>query len=904
MLRFLLLGPVAATRDGRPVDLGRRRERRLLALLLLDVGRPVPVDRLIELMWDDEPPRDPRAALHVHVSRLRGRLGQHLVRAEPGYAVHTPPGTVDAFEFLSAVDTARTEPDPHRRAARLRDALALWRGDALADVVPDHLRRSLCAGWEETRLAALELRLAAELSTAGGDGLIAELADLAARHPERERFTALWMEALHRSGRQQEALAVFDHRARDVADRLGLDPGPDLWNLRTAILRDAPAGANAVPAQLPADAAVFVGRRAEIDHLTRMVAARPAGTAAVVTIEGMPGVGKTALATHLAHRLRADHPDGQLFLDLRGFADGLAPVDPADALDRLLRDLGVAGDAIPAGLAERSAAYRSRLAGRRVLLLLDNAADGAQVAPLLPASPGCLVLVTSRRSLPGLDNAVPLELPLLSPGDGTALLARLLADAHRSDAARPADLAELVDLCGRLPLALRLVSARLRHRPSWTVEHLASRLRDEHDRLGELYAGERSVATTITSSYRQLTDDQQALVRTLAWLPVTTVGADLAAAAAGLDPVPARRLLDRVVDAHLLEEPAPGRYRFHDLVRLTVRDLETVPDAPARRRFLVAYLHTLHRAVAAVRFGRLPGHLLAAPALTRVPTLANAAAWLRDERDNLLPVVRHAAEHGDHDLTWQLAATLGRLFPREHRCDEWLVTSELGTRAAAALGEPRAVALMRVDVGNRHYTLGRADRALDEHLAALAVAEAAGDDLLVGYLAAYTGRIHQALGQADRAEEAYGRALANPGFVADRHEAAYTELDLNAIHVMRRRYERAVGGYRTSIEVARRFGDRNLECFARYNFAHTLMTGGDLDAAEQHARAAVELAARIGYPVREARGWEKLGEILDAAGRTGDAVDAWKRAVEVYESVADARADDLRRRVEGHGTPG
>jgi hypothetical protein len=262
------------------------------------------------------------------------------------------------------------------------------------------------------------------------------------------------------------------------------------------------------------------------------------------------------------------------------------------------------------------------------------------------------VLVASRRSLGGLDNAVPLELPLLSADGGTALLTRLLTDAGRFDG--PDGLAELVDLCGHLPLALRLVSARLLHRPSWTVEHLVTRLRDEHARLGELYAGERSVGTTIALSYRHLPDEQQALVRTVGRLPVAEVDAHLAAAAAGLDLLPARRRLDRIVDARLLEEPVPGRYRFHDLVRLTARELGEGEDASAdRRRFLVAYLHTLYRAVAVVRFGRLPAHLLATPAppvVAAFPTVADGAAWLHDQRDNLVTVVRHAAEHAEHDL--------------------------------------------------------------------------------------------------------------------------------------------------------------------------------------------------------------------------------------------------------------
>ncbi|GAA1032115.1 hypothetical protein GCM10009557_29600 [Virgisporangium ochraceum] len=711
--------------------------------------------------------------------------------------------------------------------------------------------------------------------------------------PPTDRFDAL----IHLFGAtpvEQGALAS----ARDRVEETQRRPKKDATGRRPVPALEPPAagepvtGAHpSIPRQLPARVAGFAGRAVVLTLLDGLVTTE----VTVAVISGTAGVGKTALAVHWAHRVADRFPDGQFFVNLRGFEPTGPPLPPDEALRHVLDGLGVPADRIPSDPGARAGLYRTAMAGRRMLIVLDNAASVDQVRPLLPGSAGCLVLVTSRRSLAGLDNAVPLELPLLSADDGTALLSRLLGDTDRPG------LAELVELCGRLPLALRLVSARLRHRPSWTVEQLASRLRDEHARLGELYAGERSVGTTIALSYHLLADEQRHLVCTLRRLPVAEGDVRLAAAAAGLDTVAARRLLDRIVDAHLLEERVPGRYRFHDLVRLTARDLATAEDGTAtRRRFLTAYLHTLHRAVAVVRFGRLPGHLLEAPALTRVPFLRDhdAAAWLRDERDNLVTVVRHAAEHGDHDLTWQLAATLGRLFPREHRCDEWLVTSDLGARAAAALGKPRAAALMRVDAGNRHYTLGRADLALDDHLAALALADDAGDDLLDGYISAYTGRIHQALGQADRAEAAYRRALANPGFVADRREAAYTELDLNAIHVALGRYDVAGRGYRTSIDVARRFGDRNLECFAHYNVAHFLLLQGDLAAAEEHARAAVDLAARIGYPVREARGWEKLGEVLDTAGRVEEAVDAWTRAAAVYESVADPRAADLRRRAE------
>jgi DNA-binding SARP family transcriptional activator len=420
-MEFFLLGPVLAAVAGQPVELGRRRERLLLALLLLEVGKPVTVTRLIELLWEDDLPRDPRAAVHVHVSRLRQRLaaagaGRHgvsMVRTGAGYLVQARPDSVDLHRFAALVALARDTGEPAERARVLHGALKLWRGELMADVAPAALRQRLGSELAELRLTALEMRVAADLELGRHDALIPELAGLTAEHPARERLIAARMLALYRAGRQRDALAVYAQAARTLAEQFGLDTGSELRELRTAILRQEPplaAGAPRAavpspaapkPAQLPADTSHFVGR-AELAALLAMADAQP-GRPEVVTIIGMAGAGKTALAVRTGHQLAARYPDGQLFLDLHGFTAGIGPVTPLSALDRMLRSLGLSAEQIPAEAEDRAALLRSYLADRRVLIVLANAAAENQVTLSLPASPGCLVLITSRLSLAGLD---------------------------------------------------------------------------------------------------------------------------------------------------------------------------------------------------------------------------------------------------------------------------------------------------------------------------------------------------------------------------------------------------------------------------------------------------------------------------------------------------------------------
>jgi DNA-binding SARP family transcriptional activator/tetratricopeptide (TPR) repeat protein len=914
-MRFLVLGPVSAEVDGQPVDLGRRRERHLLALLLLEAGRPVPATRLVDLLWDDAPPGDPRAALHIHVSRVRRRLSDVgadrfdvRVRTDPaGYALDTGRATVDVHEFRELVERARRTPAVADRAQLLRTALELWRGPALADIVPEPLRHRAAAGMDEARLAAVELRVAADLELGRHHDLVPELAALAAEYPARETLIGSYMVALHRCGRQQDALAAYRHTASYLRQQLGMDPSRELRELHLAVLRDDPALAMAgspapprapAPAQLPADLRSFVGRSGELDRLLAVRRARLDGAAPlVVTISGMAGVGKTAFAVHIGHLLRDAYPDGQIFMDLHGFADGLDPVTPSVALDRVLRAFGVGADQMPDTEDERVALYRTTLADRQVLLVIDNVASESQVARLLPGDPGCLTLVTSRLALGGLDEAVPVPLDVLSRDEAVDLLGTG-GDAVNATA--------VVDLCGRLPLAVRLAAARLRHRPSWTMAHLAGLLRDEDGRLAELAAGERSVGAAIRLSYHHLRPDQRRLFRRLGYVPGPSVGPAAAAAVADVPASAAGRLLEQLVDVGLLEHRDDGRYATHDLVRLFARDAAAAEESAdeagrAVRRLAEAYLHSTYGAMDVIADGRTPHFFdldFGSPHAETFADAAAATAWVQAECQNIIAVVAAAARHGAHDLVWRLALNLSRHLRRTVGLDDWTAVHRLGAQAAEALDDPMARAMMRLDRAYWFVSQARFREALGEYEAAAALTAPLGDDLLRAYLDAYVGRVLQSLGELAPAAERLRSALATPAFQAETQEVAWTRLELAALYARQSRHDEAVTEFHRAITEADRLGDRALSCFGHHNLGFAYQLRNMSVQAERHTRCAIDIAQQIGYALREGRGWEQLGDILDTAGQPAAADGAWRRAIEVYERVDRRLADQLRRRRE------
>ncbi|MFD4635958.1 BTAD domain-containing putative transcriptional regulator [Lentzea sp. NPDC058436] len=563
-VEIVLLGAVGARSGGAEVDVGVRKHRFVLALLALEANSAVATDRIVDVVWRDGPPRSARRMVHGIVSGLRSALSRHaadeevrLVSEGDGYALHCDPLRVDAHRFRALLRRARTAGDDARRLVALDEALALWRGPALAGITTNGVRDVLSSGLEEARLGAVEDRLEARRRL-GLPAAVDELLDLHRAHPHRPRLVEHLMLALHRAGRTPEALEVYRRARTSLARDHGLDVSGDVERLHLAILRgeteQRPHAEVAVPAQLPADLAGLAGRDQEVKALVRTVSAAR-GEPAVCAVDGMAGVGKTALSVRAAHHLGTRFPGGLLFLDLHGFTSGRAPVTPLDALRHLLGSFGVHD--VPGDVDSAAARWRSLTAGRRVLLVLDNASGDEQVVPLLPGGAGCAVVITSRRRLTAGGRAVPLSLEPLSPAAS--------GEVFRTAAALPAtaQVGEVTTLCGGLPLALRTAANRLRNRPLWTVEDLASLLSDPAHVVAELrllHAFDSSLAALDVHSRRAHS--------LLARCAPARFGTAEAAALLDLPPRQAHRLLEQLVDLHLLVVDGADGYSFHDLVRL------------------------------------------------------------------------------------------------------------------------------------------------------------------------------------------------------------------------------------------------------------------------------------------------------------------------------------------------
>ena len=605
-MRFGLLGPLEVFDEtGASVPVTGPRLRVLLAVLLLHANTPISREALAEAVWDGAPPPAAEDTLRSHVRRLRRALNQEcegrIAAHGPAYLIRLAQSELDVtrFEALCRQTGAALHACAWVEASdTAQQALGLWRAEPLADVPSQGLCDEFVPRLERLRLQALEDWAEADLRLGRHDLLAPRLRDLATAHPLRERVQAQLMLTLARCGRRAEALEVYRDARRTLVGQLGIEPGPQLRALHERILAgdvEAPVAltqdvplepvhtADAVPRQLPPTPGHLTGRRTELDALiSESEAAAATGVPlATWTIDGMPGVGKTALAVDAGHRLAAGFPDGQLFLDLHGYARDRPPRPVEAALESLLRALGVPADQIPSDAEERAALYRQRLAGTRTLIVLDNALSETQVRPLLPGSAGCLVLITSRRRLKGLHDAHPLALDVL-PGPDAAALLRAIAGPDRIPADDPL-LAETAELCGRLPLALRIAGALLRHRPAWGLEHVAGLLRDQRTRVQALSDGERDLGAVFDLSYADLDERHRLLFRRLGLTSSGDVDACVAAALLDTDPASTTGLLEDLVDRNLLIEYAPGCYRVHDLLRAHACAL-TDQDSPQDRR--------------------------------------------------------------------------------------------------------------------------------------------------------------------------------------------------------------------------------------------------------------------------------------------------------------------------------
>ncbi|CAM3714678.1 BTAD domain-containing putative transcriptional regulator [Nocardiopsis rhodophaea] len=616
---FLVLGSLEVRRSGELIRLRGMRQQRLLALLLLNANRVVPVDYLVDELWEVPPP-SARPQVHNAVRDLRRVLPAAdescLATADIGYRLTVPQDAVDAYRFgrrVRAAATAEREGRSTEAVRLLQSAVDLWRGDAFAGIQCP-AAAGAAVKLNEQRLTAIEDLMALRLKLGESRSLIGELHALIAEYPLRDSLRCSLMTALWRSGRQADALAVYDEGRRRLAEELGLDPSPQLKSVHASILAGSPDergaggadsaadpdadGAPARPAPtpddppspaapaagdhgnyLPADLTDFTAR--SVDLRTVLSAAGPGrtgGSPLVVAIDGMGGVGKTTLAVHVAHRVRRRYPDGQYFIDLHGFSPTHRPVVPEQALGTLLRTSGLGPDAIPEGLEERSALWRSRLAGRRCLVVLDDAADSAQVRPLLPGAGGALALVTSRRKLTALDGALPVCLDVLPHEDAVALFTRVVGE--RRATREPAQVATAVELCGYLPLAIRIAATRLRDRPAWAVADLTARLANTERRTRCLRTAERDVISSLRMSYQYLSPSQRRFSRLLSLDPSASFGIETAAAITGLPAADVEGYLDVLLDNNLVRQHAPDHFSFHTLVHDCTREVLT-EDADA-----------------------------------------------------------------------------------------------------------------------------------------------------------------------------------------------------------------------------------------------------------------------------------------------------------------------------------
>lgn len=845
-VRFHLLRPLSVERDGQTLVLAGK-PRLLLAVLLLRSGTPVPHDRLGEIIWADAQPRNLRGSIHTVVSRLRTALGDsgELVQATSnGYLVDVGSDQLDLLRFRELLTAADAASDQRRELTLLREALDLWREGALTGFDSDDLTREDLTELQELRLTALERRVELDLAVGGQFDLVAELRRLVAQHPLRERLWSYLIQALSQSGRQSDALAAFHEVRRLLDDQLGIRPGQELQEAHQAVLVGQPVRRDARPSdwlvsnQLPLPPSHFSGRAKEAER----VQAALGGEIPVAVISGVPGVGKSALAVQVAYDAAHRFPDGQWFVQLAGASQ--SPRTPAAALADLLVASGVRSQDVPAGLEARSGLFRSRLAGRRVLVLLDDAADAEQVRPLLPGTTNCAVVVTSRQrlsSLTALIGAQLLSLAQLPDDDSQALLSTL---PGQDRLARP-QVAELAELCGHLPLALRIAAAQIMD--GTDVDHYLTELR-EGARLDGLTLDDdtsAAVRSTFSTALRALKPQLARLFALLGHVPGPDVTAAAAAALLGVPESTASQLLQQLTEASLLEEHHPGRYRLHDLLRSYAEELAPQYDgsSAARQRLLDSYLDSLGKAAAAFAGNAV----LLRPLPTDAPPEDEVAlAWLDSERANLVAATLDASRRGPHETAWLLAERLTLYFMGRGHADEWRSTAEAGLRAAEAAGNDLARGAMLRSLGKLLANTGDLVASRTTIAAALEAYRLAGD--LAGEARSLTqlGVLEASLTSATAALERFQSVVELLDRLGDRKAGAAARLNVAS---MLRQSGRLTEALPAALEARRRleeFGDVR-GTYALHLLAHIHQDLGELNTAlalQQEEVAGVRASGR------------------------------------------------------------
>lgn len=897
-MRFGILGPL---RVGGEATVTAGRDRTILAMLLLQAGRIVPAEELVDAVWEEQPPATARAQLQTCVSRLRRRfvtlgLPPELIVTDPvGYGVRTAPGDLDAEVFGDEVVAARAAVAADQLAdarRRFRTALGLWRGPALGGVAGRSIR-GRAQTLDEQRVTALEECVDVELRLGNAVDLIDELTEAVARHPLRDRLRGQLMLALSAIGRQADALAVYRDGRRHYADELGIEPGVELQELHQRVLAGdlvtTGSRRSTAPVRgLPRAISDFTGRQEIVANLFQQF---HEGDTQVQLIDGMAGSGKTTLAVHLATRLADRYPDAQLFIDLHGHSDR-TPLTPAAAVATLLRQLGIPAEQVPVDLEDRLARWRTELSDRRALVLLDNAASVDQVAPLLPTGRSCLTLVTSRWRLAGLDAGHPVSLPVLDLDEAVTMLGRV-AGPERV-AAEPEAAAEVIRRCGFLPLAIRLAGARLAHRPSWQIADLVERLAGARDPLAEFTAGPRSVGGAFALSYAQVSPPARRLFRLLGVHPACDFDNAVAAALAELALPDTRDLLDELIDANLVEEPRPGRFRLHDLVQEYARRLLAEPGRRAERSAALERLLDHHLYVAAAIARSLEASSRAAFVLPDPPRadlveacLPQGTTWFENNRVVLTVLPRIAEAEGLLQHCWRLARACWWASYQGGHFSELIEMHTVGLRAAERLDDQAAVALTLNYLASAHYRLAQFPEAITLTSRCLQVCRRLGLRRQVVSALMNLGIAYSNYGDYRRGLEFFDEAIRSAD--AGTGRGALVELTSNRGCALAYwgRYEEALRTIRMHMVLARELDD--LWELGRA-FAHTGMIRhrmGDIEPARRLLQAALRLTRRVGNSYCEGEVLNEFGVLAREAGRPGEAARLHREALIAINKSGD-----------------
>ncbi|GLW79896.1 AfsR/SARP family transcriptional regulator [Actinokineospora globicatena] len=929
-MRVLVLGPIVVRGDGGVVPVGGAKPRTLLAALVTQPRTVVSIEQLISALWDEDPPRSATPLVHTYVSALRRALAAAgspsvLATQPPGYRLDLRPQDSDLETFEQLLRQGRSlerAGDHVSAAAAYGQARELWRGQAFGGV-DAAFARTRASGLEEDRLSIEEGLARCELATQRPDEAGSRMARLVADHPLREEAHGLLMRALYEGGRQADALAVYRDARKHLRDELGVEPGEKLRQVHTGVLsgnlqplvaRESavtvlevgaevdpgetvgaappyPRVTYTAPRHLPPDLADFVGRADQLTAVRRVAGRSGADghtATPTVVVTGFGGAGKSALAVHSAHLLREDYPDGQLFADLRG-------VDPElgvrDALRRFLGALGVPAADLPDTVADRVELYRRMVAGRALVVVLDNVVGEHQVRPLLPGSPHCLVIVTSRSRLTGLEGAEVVELDFFDTDASTRMLAAIIGQARA--AADPAAAATIARLCGGVPLAIRAAAAKLLARPHWPLRALADRLSDVRRRLDELAVGDLAVRSSLQLNHADLDHAQRAAFHLLALLDLPDFGAWLAAPLLDIGVDEAEDIVEHLVDLRLLEVVGVDtvgrvRYRFHDLVRLFAIEQTTGdPVGPAIDRMLATWLSLVEIGTASmprVTLGLRPSRTdldldtRQADEVRRDPT-----GWLTAETATVIRVVERGHELGaDSSTTMLMVALLGSPFAARNEFDGWQRILDVAMASARTSGDRAAEAKVHAGLGHLRYEQDDFPAATTHFTQAWQHAEAVGDDLIHGVARVGLGTVHRELGEFDLAVAhlVAGSELAERG--GDQSVVAAAQYGLGAIHRDLGDLPAAFESMRTCLALYRDLEDQRGEGLALRGLGLCHRAVGELDQAVDLSRQAESVLHAAGDPLGAAYAQQSLAKALLRQGSATEAADVLSACHEVF----------------------